>query len=79
MVDKLVEECSANIDENEMICKETLNYYEKICWSCTINIVLFVITFLIITAISSTYFCIHLYLKKDILKQQFTKHISGKY
>ena len=31
MVDKLVEECSANIDENEMICKETLNYYEKIC------------------------------------------------
>ena len=48
-----VEECSNNINENEMIHNETLhetplNDYKKVCSSCTLYIVLFVI-FLIIT------------------------------
>ena len=43
--DKLVEECSENIDENEMI-SVTLNDYRIVCNSCTIYIELFVITFL---------------------------------
>ena len=38
LVDKLVEECSKNIDGNEMIYNDTLNDYEKVCNSCTIHI-----------------------------------------
>ena len=44
LVEKLVEECSENIIENEMI-SVTLNDYESVCGSCTIYIVLFVIAF----------------------------------
>ena len=58
-VDKLVEECSENIDGNEMI----YNDYEKVCNSRTIYMVLF-IAFLIIIGISSAYFYFHWYLKK---------------
>ena len=35
LVDKLVEECGENIDENEVI-SITLNDYESVCNSCTI-------------------------------------------
>ena len=59
LVDKLVEECSENIDGNEMI----YNDYEKVCNSRTIYMVLF-IAFLIIIDISSAYFYFHWYLKK---------------
>ena len=44
LVDKLVKECSENIDENEMI-SVTLNDYGSVCNSCAIYIVLFVIAF----------------------------------
>ena len=43
IVDELVKECSENIDGNEMIYDTTLN--EKVCNSCTIDIVLLVIFF----------------------------------
>ena len=46
LVDMLVEECSENIDENEII-SVTLNDYENVRGSCTINIVLFVIALFI--------------------------------
>ena len=36
VVDKLVEECSENIDGNEMIYNSYLNDYWKVCNSCTI-------------------------------------------
>ena len=36
VIDKLVEECSENIDENEMIYNKTLNDYGKVYNSCTI-------------------------------------------
>ena len=45
LIDKLVEECSENIDGNEMICNGTLNNYRNICNSCTMYIVLFFIAF----------------------------------
>ena len=45
LVAKLLEECSENIDENEMIYNKTLNDYKNICNSCTIYIVFFVIAF----------------------------------
>ena len=40
LTDKLVEECSENIDGNKMIYNDTLNDYGKICGSCTIYILL---------------------------------------
>ena len=58
---------------------ESLNSYRKVCNSCTIYIVLFVIAFLIIIGISSAYFCFYWYLKEVILKQQFIRYINGKY
>ena len=51
IIDKLVEECSENIDGNKMIYKKTVNaipWNAKVCNSCTIFIVLFAI-FLIIS------------------------------
>ena len=45
LADKLVEECSENINGNEMIYNGTLSDYENVCNSCTIYIVLFVICF----------------------------------
>ena len=55
LIDKLLEECSENIDGNEMIYNGTLNDYENVCNSCTIHTVLFVIAFLIIIGISSAF------------------------
>ena len=45
LIAKLVEECSENIEANEIIYNHTLNNYRNICNSCTKFIVLFVITF----------------------------------
>ena len=55
LVDKLVEECSENINENEMIYNKTLNDYEKISSSCTVYIVFFVIFFILSISISSVF------------------------
>ena len=70
IVDKLVEECSENIDGNEMLYNETFNTIPlkaisldaKACNSCTMNIVLLVIFFIITIYISSVsiYFPWHL-------------------
>ena len=61
LFDKLVEEWSENIDENEMIYNGTLNNYRNVCNSCTIYILLFVTAFLIIISISSAYIYFHWY------------------
>ena len=45
IVDKVVEECSDNIEKSETICNVPLNDYENVCGSCTIYTVLFFITF----------------------------------
>ena len=70
LVDKLVEECSENIDDNKTLDNETLNViplndYEKVCNSCTIYIVLFAVFFITSICISSALFYFHWYLKKD--------------
>ena len=65
LVEKLVEECSDNIDGNNMIYKRTLNDYGNICNSCTIYIVSFIIAFLIIISTSSAFIYFHWYLKED--------------
>ena len=48
-----------------MIYNKTLNHYKKVCNSCTIYILLFVIAFLIITGIQSAFIYFHWYLKSD--------------
>ena len=64
LVDKLVRECSKNIDEKEMVYSFTLDDYKKVRNSYTIYRVLLVISFLIIIGIISTFICFHRYLKK---------------
>ena len=76
LVDKLSEECSENIDGNEMLYNETLNTipsndYKKLCGSCTLYIVLFVVFLVKITAISSIFIHFHWYLKKDNVRVKF--------
>ena len=63
LVDRLIEECSKNIDGNKMIYKDFAN----VCNSCTVYIVLFVIVFLIIIGISSAFTFFNWYLKKYII------------
>ena len=71
LIDKLVEESSENIDKNGMIYNSTLKDYEKICISCTVYLVLFLIAFLMIIGISSAYFYFHWYLIKDFTHVKF--------
>ena len=71
LVDELVEECGENIDENEIIYNGIVNDYEKVCNSCTIYIVLFVIAFLIIIVIISAFIYFHWYSKEDIICVKF--------
>ena len=61
---KLVEECSKNIDGNQMIYNGTLNDYRKKCNSCSVYIVLLVISFIISVSISSVLIYFHWHLKR---------------
>ena len=47
LIDRLVEECSENIDGNKMVYNSTLNDYEKICSFCTVCIILLAKFFII--------------------------------
>ena len=63
MIDKVVEECSENINESEVIYNSTvnaipLNDYRKIN-SCTVYIVLLIIFFIISISISSVFIYFH--------------------
>ena len=60
LVDKLVEDCSENIDGNRMLYNESLdaipsNDYKKVCNSCTIYIALFAVFFITSICMSSVY------------------------
>ena len=65
LVDKLVEECSDNIDGNEMIYNGNLYGYEKVCNSCALYMVLFVIALSIIIAIVSEFLYFHWHSKRS--------------
>ena len=88
IVDKLVEECSENIDGSEIIYNGTLNAialddYGNVCNSCAIYILSFVIFLITSIIISSAFIYFHWYLKKIIfvlnliliLKQKFIKFL----
>ena len=81
MVDKLVEECSENIDGNEIIYNDTLyaislNDYRNVCNSCA----MYIVSFAIFLIISVSIIFIFIGISKEIiiglsliliLKQQF--------
>ena len=69
IIDKLVEECSENIDGNEMLYNETLdvisfNVYKKVCSSCMVYIVLFVVFLITAISICCVFVYFYWYLKK---------------
>ena len=66
LIDKLVEECSENIDGNKVIYNDILNDYGKMCNSCVVYIVLLVIFLIKSKSISSVFIYFHWYLKKKI-------------
>ena len=73
LIDKLVEECSKNIDGNKTLYNETLdvisfnaiplNVYKKVCGSCTLYNVLFAVFFVTSICISSVFIYFHWHLK----------------
>ena len=75
LIDKLVEECSENIDGNKMLYNETLDVIslnaiplsvcKKVCGSCTLYIVLSAVFFITSICISSVFIYFCWYLKKD--------------
>ena len=69
IIDKLVEECSENIYENKTLDiiplnAVLLNVFKKVCNSCMVYIVLFVIFLITSICICSVFIYLHLYLKK---------------
>ena len=77
IVDKLLEEeCSKNIDGNEILHNETLNViplnvYKKVCNSCAIYIVLFSVFFITSICISTVFIYFHWYFRKDNVRIKF--------
>ena len=70
IIDKLVENCSKNIDGNEMFYNETLDVipsdvYKKVCSSCMVYIVLFVAFLITSIYICCVFIYFYWYLKKD--------------
>ena len=55
LIDRLVEECSENIDGNKMICNSTLNDYGKMCSFCTVYIILLAKFFIISISLGSVF------------------------
>ena len=62
LIDKLVEECSLNIDEKKLRSNK-INDHEKICSSCSVYIVLLVIFFILSISISNVLIYFHWHLK----------------
>ena len=68
LVDKLIEECTKNIDEVEIAGE---NEHKNKCSSCTLYIVLFSIIFTISIGIGIYFTYFYWYLKKDIPRVEF--------
>ena len=59
---------SVESHSNKVIYNSTLNHSEKICSSCTVYIVLFVILFIINISINSLFIYFHWYLKRKYIE-----------
>ena len=73
LVDKLVEECTENIEEVKITSK---NEYENKCNSCIVYIVLFSIFFIISIGIGIYYLYSQWYLKKYVPHGDFNIHVD---
>ena len=77
LVDKLVEECTENIEETRLVEKtlaENENKHENKCSSCTVYIALFSLSFVINIGIA-IYFIYHKYMncnKENVFKYDYT-------
>ena len=67
-LERLAKGGSENIDGNKMIYNATLNNYRKICYSCTLYILLLVIFCIISIGISSVFIQFHWYLKRTCIE-----------
>ena len=80
IIDQLVEKCSENSDDNEMIYNGILNEIPfndyKIVGNCRLYIVLFVVFLVASTVISTVFIYFHWYSKK---LQSFTTNINDNY
>ena len=75
LADKLVEECTENIEETRLVeITSAKNENEHKCSSCTLYIVLYSIFFTINVGIGSYFLSFHCYLKKDIICVTFGTH-----
>ena len=75
LVDKLVEECTENIEETRLVEKTSAeNKNKHKCSFCTLYIVLFSIIFTINVGIGIYFSYFYWYLKKDIPSVEFNTH-----
>ena len=72
IIDKLVEECSENIYENETLDLIPLNVYKEVCNSCMVCIVLFAVFLITSTCICCVFIYFYWYLKKDNISTNFS-------
>ena len=77
IIDKLVEECSENIYENGTLVifplnAIPLNVYKKVCNSCVLYIVLFLVFLITSICICSVFIYFYWYLKKDNISTNFS-------
>ena len=75
LVDKLVEECTENIDEVKIASE---NEHKNKCSSCILYIVLFSILFTINVGIGTYFVYFHWYLKKDVTRVKFRTRTQTK-
>ena len=76
IIDKLIDEYSENIYENETLDiiplnAIPLNVYKKVCNSCVVCIVLFVVFLITSICISSVFIYFYWYFKKDNISTNF--------
>ena len=76
-IDKLVEECSKNINENEIIDiiplnAIPLNVYKKVCNSCMVYIVLLVVFLITGICTCCVFIYFYWYVKKDNISTNFS-------
>ena len=69
MIDRLVEECTENIEVTKLV--ENENKHENKCSSCTVYIVIFSLSFAINIGIATYFVYSRWYLKKDIPHVKF--------
>ena len=82
IIDKLVEECSENIYENDTLDITSvnaiqLNVYKKVWNSCVVYIVLFIVFLITSICICSVFIYFHWYSKKDNINTNFSVGYSN--